>query len=706
MRLLHALLVLAYLCAGPLLTPASAQDSKRVAIIYSQTSADQFWDGFAYSQMFAAMQHQTMMAGLPFDLLDEADLVAGLGATGYDALIIPYMPFVRSQDAAAIEATLQQAVQGGAGLICAGNLMTNNQNGGVLPGDPYSRMNQWLGLQYQNSAGPVAAAVRADQISHKAMKGYAANELLANYTQIWFDTFAPVAGQSAPRLVKLEVGTTTYNGVLATTVGGHRNVHFANDQILADGNLVWQALQWVVYGNNTPVALKMGRQESIFLSRCDMDQSMYAAGLANTEFALLALLQQWKAAYDFVGSYYINVGNNPGAGQYTNWNVSGPLYQDYMAMGNEIGTHSWTHPFYTAQLTPAELDFEFRQSRDEIATGIGSPVIGAAIPGNPESLAVNEQLDLDFAYTSGRDGVVGSGYPGAFGWLNPDYQMLYFSLDMSPDYTLIEFQGKTPAQAQTIWQQQFTALRKHASQPILQWMWHDYAPTIQAGVNYTLGMFTNTIAMAAQAGTEFITLADANRRIRTLQGATLTVQESGVLRATVNAAEVGRFSLQVNATQPIARVDGWYAYDEDQVFLPQAGGTFDIHLGAAPDGLTHITRLPARANLVAVSGNGTDLHFQFVGAGTVAVRLNPAFGASLSERRRRDPDVRCRSCVHTVDVTAAAPVNVAPGDAEWRVPPRRMLRWRSPSWPAMPNQDPDLCRSCRPGPRNPERQRR
>ena len=39
----------------------------------------------------------------------------------------------------------------------------------------------------------------------------------------------------------------------------------------------------------------------------------------------------------------------------------------------------------------------------------------------------------------------------------------------------------------------------------------------------------------------------------------------------------------------------WYAYDSDSVFVAKAGGTFTINLGNTPDDVTHITKLPDRA---------------------------------------------------------------------------------------------------------------
>ena len=78
--------------------------------------------------------------------------------------------------------------------------------------------------------------------------------------------------------------------------------------------------------------------------------------------------------------------------------MSGPLYRDYIALGSEIATHSWTHPHETSALTAEQLEFEFKDSAAEISTQVGVPVIGAAVPGMAESLFVVETLNPWFDY--------------------------------------------------------------------------------------------------------------------------------------------------------------------------------------------------------------------------------------------------------------------------------------------------------------------
>ena len=88
-------------------------------------------------------------------------------------------------------------------------------------------------------------------------------------------------------------------------------------------------------------------------------------------------------------------------------------------MGNEIGTHSYTHPEDTNGLTPAQIQFEFEQSKLLLEQKLGITIEGAAVPGAPESLATSQLIGQYFSYMTGGYTGVGAGYPGAFGYLTP-----------------------------------------------------------------------------------------------------------------------------------------------------------------------------------------------------------------------------------------------------------------------------------------------
>ncbi len=164
----------------------------------------------------------------------------------------------------------------------------------------------------------------------------------------------------------------------------------------------------------------MSRHTAIFASRNDMDQSQEYAGVNPAGSApgiydvMLPILEAWKAKYNFVGSYYLNVGNDYGPadslagdtdladGMGTDWAVSNPYYQRLLALGNELGSHSYSHPPDTNLLTPEQLELEFLKSKQVLEANIpGLRIAGAAIPGMPQSTSVSLKVLDYYTYLTG-----------------------------------------------------------------------------------------------------------------------------------------------------------------------------------------------------------------------------------------------------------------------------------------------------------------
>jgi len=157
-------------------------------------------------------------------------------------------------------------------------------------------------------------------------------------------------------------------------------MYFGSAQFMGDANLVWQAVRWAIYRDfSCPVGLQLGRQKSVFISRCDMDMTKYINSFQTATEALYNnFVSPWKESYNFVGTYFINIGNDPESGEYTDWSQSRPLYQAYIDKGNEIGSHSYTHPFFVNNLSEEELIFEFNTAQQEIQTRLSLDRIGTA----------------------------------------------------------------------------------------------------------------------------------------------------------------------------------------------------------------------------------------------------------------------------------------------------------------------------------------
>jgi peptidoglycan/xylan/chitin deacetylase (PgdA/CDA1 family) len=605
--------------------PARTDLAKKVGIVYSETSANRFFSKQAYNQLFASAQNQAMQAGVPYDMLTEADLKDLSKIAQYDSLIFPSFNNVKAADVGAIENVLNQAsFKYGVGMIAAGDFMALDENGVALAGDPYRRLKNIFDVTRVASAAPGPNVVKIKDTSGGILSStYTAGEVLKSYDNL---SLSGYAGLTKPGTVLAEqtVGGVNYNAVIATQTGG-RNVHFADPLILTDSNLPWQGLEWSVYGDkNTKarVGLDMTRNKSLFISRDDVDQSRFSAEAPALEAKVGDILADWKTKYNFVGSHYINIGNNPSAGESTDWNVLRPIYQKWLALGNEIATHSYTHPEFTSNLTPAQLEFEFNQSKAIIAQQLGIAVNGAAVPGNPESLEVQQELDKYFQYFSG----VGTSYNNAFGFLTPTSKAVYFAPNLSFDFSLIDFRNLTAAQAEVEWAKEYAQLTKHGNNPFLEFSWHDYGVG-ESLPGYTKEMFENFIARAANDGTEFITLDDAQKRIRAFEQSSLTVDQVGdIITAKVtNATDIGKFAIDIDQPNKIIKnVTGYYAYDDDSVFTTKTGGTYTINLtntGTAADDVSRITSLAARSELISVTGNGSNLSFSINGEGKVIVDM-------------------------------------------------------------------------------------
>lgn len=602
------------------------QSAAPIAIVYSATTEAQFFDKKAYAQLFMSVQSQAMMAGIPYDLLNEDDLLDLSKIIQYKTLVFPYFANVKTSLLPGIEQNLNTAVnQYNVGIVTAGNLLTNTDTGASLPGDAYSRMKSLMGVTRVDGGGPFNISYKVSNNSHPVTSGeYANNEVLYNYTSVYTDYFIPTGTYPNNVLATQTFNGSTKNALIVTENNG-RHAHFGTVQQMTDTNILWSVLQWSVYGEKAPAALHMSRGKALFIARNDMDQSMFIDEVAQVDGALLPILQTWKDQYDFVGSYYINVGADASNQQQTNWSYSGPLYQQYMALGNEMGTHSYTHPHDTNVKTDEQLRWEFAESRTIIEQQLGLTNLSGAVPGAPEDLRTSLEIIKHVDYLSGGYSGTGAGFPNAFGFLDPTQGKVYLSPNMSFDFTLVEFQNRTAAESKQIWFNEFDTLTKHTNQGLVHWPWHDYGPVNAGNAGYTLDMFDALIKRAYQNGSEFVTGKDFANRIKAFKTAGLDVSKQGnTVTANVTASDTGRFSLKVAKSTQIQSVNNWYAYDDSQVFLKNGGGTYTIQLGTPANNVTRITSIPSRGELVELTGDGTDLDVTFKGKGEVEVTLKCA----------------------------------------------------------------------------------
>ena len=755
----------------------------RIGIVYSATSAANYFSLTAYNDLVMSAQNQAIAAGVPFDLLTEADLTNVSKLADYTALVFPDFTNVQSTQLTAItNALLQVTRQFGVGLVTSGDFMTNDQTGAALGADPYGRMKMFFDATRVAGGNPTNVAIYSSDASQTVFKEVTPGALITDYASAPWEAFQSVSGTALTVATQVVDGQTYAAALASQGTGGGKNVLFSTNGVMADHNLLGEAIAYATRPAGLTVKLELTRFEGIVAARMDMDQSQFPAEVSPVDSnglridgiydKLIPILQQWKQTYNFVGSYYVNIGDNPNAADpsSTNWTSSLPYYQSILAMGGEIGTHSLTHlinpptttftaatstataahgtqitlnnvpalngvtvgmvvsglnlgantplpgaageggavanTFVTAvsgntitinyfpggygtsnvgtlgaipagttltfSIPPENTNFlgaststvlsatgnpftyayEFGQGAALLSNALGVPVYGAAVPGATETAATSAGILQYFpsvaatATSSGYTGYVtggwtgiGSGYPGAFGYLDPsNTNSIYLAPNLTFDFSLIQYQGKTIAQAQADWQAQMDNIAAYsAGPPIYIWPIHDYGVTAWdtsgSGLAspYTTQLFTDFIANATAEGDEFVTLEELASRIANFAASGVTQTVNGnVITATVAAGHAGDFALSVanQGSQIIQNVGTWYAYDTDDVFLPNLGGTFNITMGTIADAVTHIDALPMRADLLSVTGDGVNLAFSVVGDGTVEIITAPVGNAT------------------------------------------------------------------------------
>ncbi len=652
------------LIVGQQTEPVPDDPKMRVAIVFSQTTADNFYSATAYSQLFMAAQNQARMAGVPYDLLSESDLLDPANLAGYDSIIFPGFSHLQASQVEDIAQSLAIATEKyGIGLIAAGNFMTNDETGAALPGNSYQRMQSLLGVTLDGFGQTQGLALEAKDGTNPILDTYGTGQLVGEYTNNSFLYFTDITG-SGEVLFSQTVSTPTgapksVSAVIATQTAGN-NVHFATDAIIGNNNILSEAIDWVLSDTAPDVSLLMTRGSSLFYSRNDMDLSSETFEVSERSPGvydlMLPIVEDWYNTYGFVGSYYINIGANPPDEQ-TDWSISRPYYEALLAMENEIGSHSFTHPTNTNLLTPdtqqildlialvdptnpnavdpsalkkSDLDvllnsfrFQFETSRQIIEQQLGITVGGVAVPGAPEMIATSREIIRFYDYMSGGYSATGAGFPGAFGYLSAEEDTrVYLAPNMSFDFSLIQFLGLTPELATAVWSAEYEEITANATTPIIEFPWHDYGPTnFSEGYDYPLEIFENVIARAYADGTEFVTGQQLADRIEAFSASELVVERTGdIVTATLNSPDAGHFALDMGSEGTIASVEGWYAWNDTSVLLPVNGGTFVVNIGAAED-VTHVTSLPGRAKLVSVIGDGSALAVTFEGRGDTLVSL-------------------------------------------------------------------------------------
>ena len=534
----------------------------------------------AYADLFMAAQHQAEAAGVSYDILTEADLTNVAKLSQYSALIFPDMENVQSGQVASIVSALSHVVYDyHVPIITAGNFLTNDQNGTALPGNSYANMQALLNVT-SGGSGTATYSVTADPAAlanhNPVIAGYAPGELIGGasgqfagttagyYTNTGYQTFSGVT-QPATVLADINIqGGATVAGVVQTTTGGTNTV-FATTGLLGDSNLLQHAIQNAVFGTTPSLSLDTSRMAGIVASRTDLDQSQFpsdvspeggrarhlrrpdpdpAAVEAAVQFCRHLLCQHRRQRQSRpTRTSPTGPSPHPTIGRSSPWAARSAITPiptssirqpstpircppSGVSPGTRTPTRSTSRRQPTVRRPTGRSSYEFGQSKTIEQQQIGIAIAGAAVPGAAETVGTSQQIMQYYqtvaggltGYVTGGWTGVGSGYPNAFGYIDPtNTGSVYIAPNITFDFTEIQFQNKTPAQALADWQALFNQLSANSQVPIIVWPWHDYGATnwdtngTGGNPGYTTQMFTDFIAYAYNAGYEFVTAEDSCR---------------------------------------------------------------------------------------------------------------------------------------------------------------------------------------------------
>mmetsp|Transcript_3796 Transcript_3796/g.6675 ORF Transcript_3796/g.6675 Transcript_3796/m.6675 type:complete len:1147 (+) Transcript_3796:272-3712(+) len=650
---------------------AKPKGQVRAAILFDEETGPYFYAAQSYAQIFMSMQNQVRQAGIPYDRITTEELAQVDVSCKYAVVVLPYVAVVKDQATfnAMNKALFLLNQIYGVGIITNGQLNTRFYEGGPA-GVGYS-VRSLLGVQQDYPGGlkadTVVSVVSTEELFWDKNVGdrITDSSIIGLYTDTYraADYTAFNVIEIADQVITVSDNVTHECGAMLATQlkdsifgrSSGRIVHFASPEIMTNKDVVWRAVQWILR-KDTPVLLSLLTtrfDKGIFTCRNDVDLSQYTKLSHVAEpFLYEKAVKPWYDNYNFVCSHYINVGNDPDNGRSTDWSEFGPLYKKFVDLENEIGSHSYTHPFNINELTEEQLKFEFGDAKEVIMEKVGLDRLGSAQPGHPDNLqtALTLQKYLNDTYFSGGYSGYRGNFAGVYGYLTNKGDMVYIAPNMQFDFSL-SLDGKTPSEMEAIWEEEFNELTDFSNAAILHWPIHDYAIVemdttnikVEQDTTYSFESFDNTIAYARAQGAEFATVMQLHDRIRSHTAAIFSLEmsddvdtviaEVSLDRPSSEAISLGQQSLKLENPDSkgksfIKYVENHYAFNARRVLLPRDGGKFVVKYGSEAEakkwsaGITHITSLDMRMELISVEGDGASLSFATRGRGDVVVRLS------------------------------------------------------------------------------------
>lgn len=598
--------------------PFEGKPGYRVAIIYSKATMTNWENPKLNAQLLMNIQTQCAMAGIGFDLVP-LETINDQNIGSYAALIFPYAAFVPRNLRDSVARVIENAIVNEKVVITAENFLTNDEHGKTFSNDSYDVMRRVLGIDSESSGKELHLKIERTQPQNSAIQ-YGP----IVYPVGWYRVYKPTYENSQILMQQTIRGRPQPAALLLK----NKVLHVSTPQVLADSMIVAEYLPKLLMPRRQ-VRVSMSRERSLFFARGDMDQAKDNDRFQATTIGAQKTLFEFQKQFNFVASLYITTGDRRKKTEFTDWAKAVPLYKKYQDHGFEIGTHTISHPEHThdkfKKLSDKELDYEFVSSANIISEKIGSKILGAAIPGNPDTMDIylGRFLEGKLSHLTGDySGSPESGFFNAFGYLNANSKLLYLSPNFYSDYSIISFKHQTSRNALSIWKTQFESVSRNTPLPFFHWHWHDYAVS-GAQKLYDKSIFSNFLTFVSKSHyrPEFVTVSEFADRFESMRSLQL-YQTDDVQTVEVSAKQktqmLGTFAL--TTSDKIGSVKNWYAYNENQIFLPENGGRFEILYAATQTPLTRLVQVPHRAKLVTVEGDGTRLAFKLRGSGKAKVQ--------------------------------------------------------------------------------------
>src|SRR3546814_2356590 len=154
----------------------------------------------------------------------------------------------------------------GIGLITAGEFMTNQPHvpggaigGDPLPGDPYAQM-KLLFDATRVTGGTGNVVISATDPTGLVLDHYANGQQVNSYSGVGWNAFASVSGTGHQIATETIDGGSAYAAALATQTGAARNVLFSSEGVMADANMLQQAISYAANGTGLSVGLHLSRE--------------------------------------------------------------------------------------------------------------------------------------------------------------------------------------------------------------------------------------------------------------------------------------------------------------------------------------------------------------------------------------------------------------------------------------------------------------